>query len=94
MAQLISKKHFRALQNYLDVLHRYFPGRRKVRDVIAAARRSLATFNGHIKGDQFAQLWQNAIEKEHSSWPDEIVNWKGSFSDVVQPLFQSRSNLI
>lgn len=75
--KLISKKHFRALQNYLDVLHRYFPGRRKVRDVIAAARRSLATFNGHIKGDQFAQLWQNAIEKEHSSWPDEIVNWKG-----------------
>jgi len=65
------------LKNYLELLQSYFPGRRKVRNVIKSALAALLKYDGSIRGEEFAKLWDDAIDSEHPQWRDEVAEWKG-----------------
>ena len=48
-----------------------------MRDVIGVIRRKLSKYTGHIKGEEFAQLFDDAVDSEHPQWREEISEWKG-----------------
>ncbi|KAI9559056.1 hypothetical protein GHT06_015845 [Daphnia sinensis] len=74
--KLIAGKELTALKKLIDVLDRYFPGRTGMKETIHTLRRNLENYKKQIGGEEFAELWRNALNGRETN--QEWVGCRGS----------------
>ncbi|XP_057369617.1 sulfhydryl oxidase 1-like [Daphnia carinata] len=74
--KLIAGKELIALKKLVDVLDRYFPGRAAMKETIHTLGRNLEKYKKQIRGEEFAELWRNALNGRETN--QEWVGCRGS----------------
>ena len=80
LRKLIATKELTALKEFIRVLDEYLPARPALKSVLSSMRNKLAGYKKSIRGQEFAQLWEESLGGQ--AFSKEWVGCKGSKSHL------------